>query len=91
MIEVVKIFTADLELGMYVSGLDRPWLETPFVLQGFRIATEEDIRTLRRYCQYVYVDIQKSEQQDHVLQRKQRIQRPRLSRQALFPTRRLTS
>lgn len=91
MIEVIRIFTADLELGMYVSGLDRPWLETPFVLQGFRIATEEDIRTLRRYCQYVYVDIEKSEQQDHVLQRKQRLQRPRLSRQAMFPTRQLTS
>lgn len=76
---------------MYVSGLDRPWLETPFVLQGFRIASEDDLKTLRRYCQYVYVDIEKSQQQEHVLQRKQRIQRPRLSRQALFPTRKLTS
>lgn len=91
MIEMIKIFTADLELGMYVSGLDRPWLETPFVLQGFRIASEDDLKTLRRYCQYVYVDIEKSQQQEYVLQRKQRIQRPRLSRQALFPTRKLTS
>lgn len=91
MFEVIKIYTADLELGMYVSGLDRPWLETPFVLQGFRIATEDDLKTLRRYCQYVYVDIEKSQQQEHVLQRKQRIKRPRMSRQALFPTRKLTS
>lgn len=91
MIEVIKMLTADLELGMYVSGLDRPWLETPFVLQGFRVASEDDLKTLRRYCQYVYVDIEKSQQQEHVLQRKQRIQRPRLSRQALFPTRKLTS
>lgn len=91
MFEVIKIYTADLELGMYVSGLDRPWLETPFVLQGFRIATEEDLNTLRRYCQYVYIDIGKSQQQEYVLQRKQRIQRPRMSRQALFPTRKLTS
>lgn len=91
MIEVIKISTADLELGMYVSGLDRPWLETPFLLQGFRVASEDDLKTLQRYCQYVYVDIEKSQQQEHVLQRKQRIQRPRLSRQALFPTRKLTS
>ena len=91
MIEVIKISTADLELGMYVSGLDRPWLETPFLLQGFRVASEDDLKTLQRYCQYVYVDIEKSRQQEHVLQRKQRIQRPRLSRQALFPTRKLTS
>ncbi len=76
---------------MYVSGLDRPWLETPFLLQGFRVASEDDLKTLQRYCQYVYVDIEKSQQQEHVLQRKQRIQRPRLSRQALFPTRKLTS
>ncbi len=60
MIDVIKMYTADLELGMYVSGLDRPWLETPFVLQGFRISTEEDIRDLRRYCQYVYVDIERA-------------------------------
>lgn len=91
MIEGVKIYTTDLELGMYVSALDRPWLETPFVLQGFRIVTDDDLNTLRRYCQYVYVDVEKSKQQEYILQRKQRIKRPRLSRQALFPTRRLTS
>ena len=53
MIEVVKVMVADLKPGMYVSGLDRPWLETPFVLQGFRINSEEDIRELRSHCQYV--------------------------------------
>ena len=33
----IKVFTGDLTTGMYVCGLDRPWLETPFLLQGFQI------------------------------------------------------
>ena len=28
-----------LKGGMYVSQLDRPWLETPFLFQGFCIRT----------------------------------------------------
>ncbi|HAN69309.1 MAG TPA: phosphohydrolase, partial [Halieaceae bacterium] len=72
MIEVVKVMVADLKPGMYVSGLDRPWLETPFVLQGFRISSEEDIRGLRSHCQYVFVDIEKSRHVDYALQRKRR-------------------
>ncbi len=91
MIEVVKVMVADLKPGMYVSGLDRPWLETPFILQGFRITSEEDIRELRRHCQYVFVDIEKSRHVDYALQRKRRVQRPRLSREAMFPTRRLVN
>ena len=41
---------------MYVSQLDRPWIETPFLFQGFEIRSEEDIQTLARYCRHVYVD-----------------------------------
>ncbi len=91
MIEVVKVYVADLKPGMYVSGLDRPWLETPFILQGFRITSEEDIRNLRRHCQYVFVDIEKSRHVDYALQQKKRVQRPRLSREAMFPKRRLVT
>ncbi len=89
MIEILKIYTSDLELGMYVSGLDRPWLETPFLLQGFRIDTEEDLRTLRKYCQFVFVDTEKSSQEGYTLQRKVRTQRPRVAKEALFPSRQL--
>jgi HD-GYP domain-containing protein (c-di-GMP phosphodiesterase class II) len=60
MISIEKVKTADLELGMYVSSLDRPWLETPFLLQGFRIESEGEIHKLRDLCQYVYVDNHKS-------------------------------
>lgn len=42
---------------MYVSALDRPWLETPFLFQGFEIRSLEEILQLKRYCQFVFVDI----------------------------------
>jgi HD-GYP domain-containing protein (c-di-GMP phosphodiesterase class II) len=45
-----------LAVGMYVAELDRPWLETPFPLQGFFIADVDDIARLQRYCEFVRVD-----------------------------------
>ena len=33
--ERTKIDAEKLAVGMYVSQLDRPWLETPFLFQGF--------------------------------------------------------
>jgi HD-GYP domain-containing protein (c-di-GMP phosphodiesterase class II) len=57
----IKVRIHDLELGMYVSRLDRPWLETPYLLQGFQIKTQEDIDELKKYCEYVLVDIELSQ------------------------------
>ena len=51
-----KINVAHLKTGMYVSNLDRPWIDTPFLLEGFLIQTEEDLSTLNQYCAYVYID-----------------------------------
>lgn len=51
-----KVFSADLKIGMFVSSLDRPWLDTPFMLQGFLIESEEDVKILRQYCEFVFVD-----------------------------------
>jgi HD-GYP domain-containing protein (c-di-GMP phosphodiesterase class II) len=62
-ISVLKVRVDDLQLGMFVSSLDRPWLETPYPIQGFRILSEQDLQELKHYCDYVYVDVQKSE--DH--------------------------
>ncbi|MDA8420472.1 MAG: HD-GYP domain-containing protein [Pseudomonadota bacterium] len=50
-----KISVHDLELGMFVSELDRPWLETPFLFQGFEIRSQNEITELKRYCQSVYI------------------------------------
>jgi putative nucleotidyltransferase with HDIG domain len=51
-----KIDVADLRLGMYVEDLDRPWIETPFLLQGLHLRTAKDIDQIQRLCQHVYVD-----------------------------------
>lgn len=45
-----------LRLGMFVSELDRPWLDTPFAIQGFYVRTLSDVQALQKYCNYVYVD-----------------------------------
>ena len=51
-----KTFTTDLKVGMFVADLDRPWVDTPFLLQGFLVEDEEQIATLRTHCEYVMVD-----------------------------------
>lgn len=56
-IEKVKINARDLRIGMYVCELDRPWLETPFLFQGFELKTFEDIAAIQNHCKYVYIDI----------------------------------
>jgi len=50
------ITTDQLAIGMYVAELDRPWLETPFLFQGFYIESAKDIRELQEHCQHVLVD-----------------------------------
>ena len=55
-----QVPAADLTRGMFVSGLDRPWTDTPYLIQGFLLETDEDILELRRHCQYVYIDRNKS-------------------------------
>ncbi len=50
-----RLDVQDLRIGMYVSELDRPWRETPFLFQGFEIRTQDELEQLRRLCKYVYV------------------------------------
>ena len=59
-LQTKKIYVHQLEPGMYVSGLDRPWLETPFYLQGYMIRNAGEVQKLSLYCDYVYVDYEKS-------------------------------
>lgn len=54
--KTIKVFIDDIQLGMYISQLDRPWVETPFLFQGFYVNSPEDIEELRKYCQFVFVD-----------------------------------
>lgn len=56
-----KLTVEDLQLGMYVAKLDRPWLDTPFLLEGLHLKTWEDIESIRKLCRYVYIDIDKGQ------------------------------
>jgi len=51
----MKLSPDQLRIGMHVDGLDRPWLETPFLFQGFTIESQEQIEQLKKYCAYVYI------------------------------------
>lgn len=55
-----KIPTEDICVGMFVSEVDRPWLDTPFLFQGFLIEAQDQIDTLREYCRFVFVDPERS-------------------------------
>lgn len=54
----------ELEFGMYVAALDRPWTDTPFMFQGFHLRTDQQLAALRKLCKQVYVDPEKSELPD---------------------------
>lgn len=45
-----------IEKGMFVLELDRPWLETPFLLQGFLVEDDDQIADLCKYCSTVTID-----------------------------------
>jgi HD-GYP domain-containing protein (c-di-GMP phosphodiesterase class II) len=51
-----QVNPADLIIGMYVSNIDRPWLESPFAFQGFLIKSQEDIELIKQSCSYVFID-----------------------------------
>ncbi len=56
MYKKLMVESADLAIGMYVCELDRSWLDSPFLLQGFYIKDNDDIDTVRSICKHVFVD-----------------------------------
>jgi HD-GYP domain-containing protein (c-di-GMP phosphodiesterase class II) len=56
----IKVSVEDIQLGMYVSELDRPWVDTPFLFQGFHVNSPKEIQELQQYCEHVYVDQEQS-------------------------------
>lgn len=57
-----KQITPDLlKPGMYVSRLDRPWIETPFLLAGFPITEQDEIDKLKALCKFVYIDVEQGD------------------------------
>ena len=57
--ELRRIPVSELVLGMYVARLDRPWTDTPFLFQGFFIHNEDEIEAIRRYCQHIFIDMER--------------------------------
>ncbi|HEX4857806.1 MAG TPA: HD-GYP domain-containing protein [Usitatibacteraceae bacterium] len=55
-----KVTVSNLAIGMFVEDLDRPWIDTPFLLQGFLIEDQEQIDQLRQLCEWVLVDPMRS-------------------------------
>lgn len=56
-----KLAIADLQYGMYIGALDRPWIDTPFKFQGFMLQSPEELEILQKFCSFVFVDPDKSE------------------------------
>ncbi len=56
----IKKNVSELQIGMHVSDLDRPWIESSFTFQGFEITSDKILSDLRKECSYVYIDTEKS-------------------------------
>lgn len=63
--------------GMFVAELDRPWVETPFAFQGFRIKSDRDLEALWGFCDYVYISLEKGAAPGSVSDFEPRMNRPR--------------
>ncbi len=62
--ELRQIPVDELTFGVYISKLDRPWTETPFVFQGFVLKSDKQIDVLKKYCKHVFIDPEKAERQE---------------------------
>ncbi|WIO73613.1 DUF3391 domain-containing protein [Porticoccaceae bacterium LTM1] len=54
--DLKRVAIDELKLGMYVAELDRPWLGTPFIVQGFALTEMREIMQLAECCNYVWID-----------------------------------
>jgi putative nucleotidyltransferase with HDIG domain len=63
-----KIDTTYLKEGMYVAELDRPWLDSQFLFQGFVVDSDEDLQRLKSECIYVIIDPEKGDDIDVSIQ-----------------------
>ena len=55
-----KVSVDEIQMGMYISKLDRPWEDSPFLLQGFVVSSSKVLSKLKEVCDFVYVDGSKS-------------------------------
>ena len=55
-----KVNAPDIKIGMFIADLDRPWIDTPFLLQGFLVEDEDQLHQLREHCKWVVIDPHRS-------------------------------
>jgi HD-GYP domain-containing protein (c-di-GMP phosphodiesterase class II) len=48
-----------LQFGVYISELDRPWQGTPFMFQGFILNNDRQLEAIKQYCKKVIIDLEK--------------------------------
>lgn len=56
-VKQIQVSVNEVTVGMFISGLDRPWSQTPFPLQGFYIRDAEEIKQIKTHCNHVYIDV----------------------------------
>jgi HD-GYP domain-containing protein (c-di-GMP phosphodiesterase class II) len=52
----IRIPIKALRRGLFVSGLDRDWSETPFPFQGFLVEAEHQVEELLKLCAWICID-----------------------------------
>lgn len=55
-----RVDITELEIGMFVAELDRPWLDSPFLFQGFLIENQEELGKIQELCDHVFIDVERS-------------------------------
>ena len=59
-----QVTVGELQFGMFVAELDRPWTETPFMFQGFHLKSEQQLEALKKLCKHVFIDLERTEKPD---------------------------
>ena len=69
----IKMPVTGLAVGMYVAELDKDWLDSPFLYQGFLIESQEDISVLEKECSYVWIEpaleLRRGKEERHTLKK----------------------
>ncbi len=84
--EFVKVPVSELQFGMFICELDKPWLDTPFMIQGFLLEHDSQRKVLNEQCLYVVVDKGKSKRR--AFAKRERLSLGKTLEQT-FPTRKL--
>jgi HD-GYP domain-containing protein (c-di-GMP phosphodiesterase class II) len=59
----LRISVTELRLGMFISEMDKPWAQTPFLLQGFLLTELLDFETVKSIAKEVVIDPRRSDPQ----------------------------